>query len=330
MIQSTASLSLVILGALLLQVAAQDAPEPVAQPAQLRSQFAQPATQLELEANAIPSRKETKEIRSSVAATRRTGQVSRTPRVVEVRPFNFNNGPFVTETPTRPLMIRSSRAEAKQMDQLSDDLTVMARILDKAIAEHTGGPHPIKKAGGIDITVLNAGLSSSAQAMYVDDYGAIFTLSVNMPLRAQPQVVKVEPKEPKRQGSAWEEAQSELGYREKRMIKRWQPALWRQFDQEEVDAFKAMLVETLREATNIRHLKPTDIIAVVVRGMPQSEEQDVRLKLEKDEAENSPVEETANPESTLVLRIQKMDLDRSVAGGRDSGELRKTVRISIY
>ena len=330
MIRSTAIVSLAILGALLLRGTAEDAPQPLAQPAQLRTQLAQPgqpAQPLEIEANAIQPRREIKEIRSTAVANKRTGQVSRTPRTVVA----FGNNAFVTDQPTRPLMIRSSRADLKQMDQLSDDLTVMARILDKAIAEHTGGPHPIKQAGGIDITILNAGLSSSTQPMYVDDYGAIFTLSVNMSLEAEPKVEKVEPKEPRRR-TAWAEAHSEL-YGQPRMIKRWQPALWRQLDQEEMDAFKAMLVETLREATNIRHLKPTDMIAVVVRGMPRSEEQDVRLQLEHKGdkgAENAPVEETANPESTLVLRITKMDLDRAVASGRESGELRKTVRISIY
>ena len=328
MIRSTVIVSLAVLGTLLWRGTAQDAPEPVAQPAQLRSQppQGQQVQQVEIEANAIQRR----ESKGTIVANKKSGQVSRHPRAVEVRPFALNNNAFGTETPTRPLMIRSSRADAKQMDQLSDDLTVMARILDKAIAEHTDGLHPKKVAGGIEITVLNAGLSSATRAMYVDDYGAIFTLSVNIPLKAQPQVVNVEPKEQKRR-TPWQETQSELYGPGPRMIKRWQPALWRQFDQEEVDAFKAMLVETLREATNIRHLKPNDIIAVVVRGMPQSEERDARLKLEDSHEENAAaIEETANPESTLVLRIPKMDLDRAVASGRDSGELRKTVRISIY
>src|SRR5688572_27737526 len=106
MIRSTAIVSLAILGTLLLQGTAQDSLEPVAQPAQLRTRLAQPAQpaqQLEIEANAIPSRRESK---STAVATKRTGQVSRSPRPVEVRPFTFNNGAFVTETSTRPLMIR--------------------------------------------------------------------------------------------------------------------------------------------------------------------------------------------------------------------------------
>jgi hypothetical protein len=69
---------------------------------------------------------------------------------------------------------------------------------------------------------------------------------------------------------------------------------------------------------------------VVVRGTPQGEKRDIKLQLDGNKFnENGAAEETSNPESTLLLRIQKMDLDRAV-NGRDSGELKRSVRISIY
>jgi hypothetical protein len=311
---------------------AQEAPQAVPEPAPVEERKEEaplPGHPAELEVKITPSRKVS--VPKNGMNRRLNSVVARDTRGVasEVRTFAFSNDAFGVSPGQRPLMIRSSRADAKMMDQLSDDLMVMTRILDKTVAEKAVGFQPAK-AAGIDILTLGAALPSSGRAIYVDDYGVIFTLSVNMPLKAEPKVEEVVQKEPVRRGP-WEETRHELfGSGPRRTIKRWQPSAWRQFDQDEVDAFKATLLETLRNATNIRHLKPTDMIAVVVRGTPQAEERDVRLQLEtKGDDEQMTVQETANPESTLVLRVQKMDLDRAVSG-RDSGELKKSVRISIY
>ena len=274
----------------------------------------------------VESRSATSKREASISATakkRNMGVVTRNGRMPEMRALSFSNDAFLEQRSSRPLMIRSSRADVKVMEQLSEDLSVMTRLLEKAVAEHSDPP----RAANIDIITLGAGMPNSGRSMYVDDYGVIFTLSVNMPLKAEPKVEDVKPKEPTRKG-AWEETKGEL-FSQPRKVKRWQPSAWRQFDQEEVDAFKAALVDSLREATNIRHLKPNDMIAVVVRGTPQAQEREIKLQTEGTvTTEDVVIDETV--ESTLVLRIQKMELDRAVGGGRDSGELRKSVRISIY
>jgi hypothetical protein len=328
MIRSTI-LPLTLCGTLISHCAAQDAPQSAAQASTQTAESAQAVTAEET--STPPLKKESK------SSTRRS-VVTRARGVPEVRTFTFGNDAFPgqrygTEAfggqRGRPLMIRSSRADAKAMEQLSEDLTVMTRLLEKAVVEHGGGLHP-RKAAGIDIVTLNGGMPNAGGAMYVDDYGVIFTLSVNMPLKAEPKVEEVEPKEPKRHG-AWEETRSELYGGQRRRVLRWQPSAWRQFDQAEVDAFKTALIETLREATNIRHLRPTDMIAVVVRGMPQAEQRDIMLQIEgKGNDENKVLEESSSLESTLVLRIQKADLDRTASARDSGGELRKAIRISIY
>ncbi len=333
--KSTA-LSAVLLSAVLIMSTAQDAPAPASQttPAEPEPAVVPDPKPLEPELrNVSPivefgnSQPRRIEVKPGASANRKSSaSITRNGRT-EVRAFAFNNDPFGGQK-RRPLMIRSSRADVKAMDQLSEDLTVMTRLLEKAVMEHGGGFHP-RKAGGIEILTLNAGMPYAGGAMYVDDYGVIFTLSVNMPLKAEAKVEEVQPKEPKRRG-AWEETRSEIYGGERRRIMRWQPSAWRQFDQEELDAFKNTLIDSLREATNIRHLKPMDMVAVVVRGTPQAEEREIRLQIEGNGKDEVVTEESSNPESTLVLRIQKADLDRAVAGSKDSSDLRKAVRVSIY
>jgi hypothetical protein len=251
-------------------------------------------------------------------------------RTAELRAYAINNEVFGGQRASRPLMIRSSRADPKVMEQLSQDLTVMARILEKTVAEHTEGFQP-PKAAGIDILTLAGSAARSARTMYVDDYGAIFTLSVNMPLKPEPKPDEVAEKETKRKG-AWEDAWNEVYGQKRRIVtKRWQPNPGREFDQGEVDVLKTSLVDALKNAANIRHVKPTDMITVVVRGTPFAEQEgEVSLQLEgNSETETVIVDGPANPESTMVLRINKLDLDKAI-NGRDSGDLRKNVRISIY
>jgi hypothetical protein len=324
-------LSLAIGGTLIALCVADD-PEPSAEPAS--QQPVQPGQVSEPVSEPLPVHKglaptgnrsaiSKKDASISVSTSKKGGAtISRNGRMPELRAFSFSSDAFLEQRNSRPIMIRSSRADAKAMEQLTEDLIVMTRLLEKAVAEHSEPP----RAANIDIITLGAGMRNSGRSMYVDDYGVIFTLSVNMPLKAEPKVEDVKPKEPTRKG-AWEEARGEA-FSQRRKVKRWQPSAWRQFDPDEVDAFKATLVDSLREATNIRHLKPNDMIAVVVRGTPQTQEREIKVQTEGTvTAEDVAVDETV--ESTLVLRIQKMELDRAVAG-RDSGELRKNVRVSIY
>lgn len=247
----------------------------------------------------------------------------------EIRAFSMQNDMFGGQQVKRPLMIRSSRADARAMDQLSEDLIVMARILDKTVADHGDNSHP--KAAGIDILTLAAAGSRASRTMYVDDYGAIFTLNVNMPLKAEPKPEETELKESTRKG-AWEDTRNELfGQKRKPGNKRWQAAPAREFDQGEVDELKNALIDALKNATNIRHLKPSDLVTVVVRGAAYAEhEGEVALQFEGNaENETLIVEGPVASESTLVLRVTKMELERSSAG-KESGDLRKSVRISIY
>jgi hypothetical protein len=191
MIRSTIPtlVSLTIFGTFLPCSRGQDIPEPVAQVTQQAQ--AKTTESIESEATVTIPRRDTK---PGVMVNKRTREIgTRGPRAMqEVRTaFAFSNDAFRE----LPLMIRSSRADVKAMEQLSEDLSVMTRLLDKAVAEETDAFQP-PKAGGIEIVAL--GPQNSGRAMYVDDYGVIFTLKVNMPFRAEPKEVEVIQKEPTR------------------------------------------------------------------------------------------------------------------------------------
>src|SRR5687767_12523377 len=121
----TTLLSLILGGTLVPHCLSQELVQTAAQPASVQpaqvqapGQVAQRDQGFELEVTAPAPRKES----SKNSNKRSPSIVTRARGVPEVRTFSFtHDGP----RPSRPLMIRSSRADTKAMNQLSEDLAVM-------------------------------------------------------------------------------------------------------------------------------------------------------------------------------------------------------------
>jgi hypothetical protein len=80
--------------------------------------------------------------------------------------------------PRRPVIVGG---DSKNAPALSEDLTVMMRILEKAAGTKADGP---PTAAGI--ALFSFGQPSSPRAFYLDGYGAMFLLNVRYPLMAPP------------------------------------------------------------------------------------------------------------------------------------------------
>ena len=109
--------------------------------------------------------------------------------------------------PGRTLVIRSGDGEPGTQAALEEDMAVMAHIFDKAIAEKVGPGNRERTAMGIN--VYFGPNADSIRNLYLDGYGALFTLRVNFPLLAPPKVNE-EPKEKPATTSEWEEAKREV------------------------------------------------------------------------------------------------------------------------
>jgi hypothetical protein len=248
----------------------------------------------------------------------------------EIRSFGFATEMWGRQV-DRPLIIRTTGSEenTKVNEQLQEDLSVMSRILDKAAGEHR---HRVgmdaMKAAGIEIRAL-AGRGRQDQALYLEDYGVIFTLNVNMPLRAEPVEEKEEVKEPAR-NEEWEDARNELFGNRKRPGKiRVQGRI---IDQGEIDEFRDELIESLKNTVNIRNLKETDTVLVVVRGSQKdfAEEMEV-FQLDYGNgvrAEPRSILATRSGASTMVLQAKYGALMK--AAKEENPDLKKIVKVSVY
>jgi hypothetical protein len=236
------------------------------------------------------------------------------------------------ESPDRPLIISSSSLDEKSLEALDEDLNIMARVLDKSV-DHGGDDR--KGAMGIHLWALGQGGNRGARNLYLDGYGAVFILNVNMPLLAPPSKPQAAEEKKEATSSTWEEARNELYGRDDdhRDFKREKSAV--PFDAERVDDLKKDLAEALKNATHIRGLKDNEHVTIVVQGTGSE-----RLMRRRNIGKKGEVGEDvfafafpapgAGPRSVMTLRAKKSDIDAFAKGKTELDDFRKKIAVAVY
>jgi hypothetical protein len=235
----------------------------------------------------------------------------------------------------KALVIRSSETDPKEQPQLEQDLPVMSRILEKAASERAGGrggqPYGAMAMG---IDVFYAPAASPLRSLYLDGYGALFILNVGFPVLPSPHAEGQQEKQDA--NSEWEDAKQEL-YGQ-RGDARFTTAPSEPYDEERVNRLKDGLLESLKNATNIRGLKPDDSITVCVFGGPSSGQPKARTYFKRSTGSSegrsavtvsgrvgSPMRR-----SIMTIRVKKSDADAFAKGAMTLDAFRKRAHIVSY
>jgi hypothetical protein len=237
----------------------------------------------------------------------------------------FTRSPAVPKT----LLVRTSNPEPKAQAGLEEDLAVMSHILHKSLEDLPGGQAHQMNALGVDLFFSPA--VSPMRSLYLDNYGAVFFLSVGFPLVAPPD--KTQEEKPARD-SAWDDARQEL-YGQ-RFEGAWVGQPGEEYTQEKVEKLKEALINAIKNASNIRDLKPEEYVTVWVGGSANGGAG--RFRVTK---RNAPGPAAANVVVTdeavvpsrrtmLTLRVSKADIDGYAKGKLDRGDFEKRVRITTY
>jgi hypothetical protein len=239
------------------------------------------------------------------------------------------------ESPDRPLIISSSAPDEKAIATLDEDLNIMARILDKSIDR--GGDDDRKGPMGIHLWALGQGANRGARNFYLDGYGAVFILNINMPLLAPPSKPQVEDKK-EQTSSTWEEARNEIyGHEDRLEFKRGDKRPSQPYDAERVEALKKDLSEALKNATHIRGLKDNEHVTIVVQGA--GSDSTIRrartIGPKKGEVREDVFAYAFAPggggsRSVITLRAKKSDIDAFAKGKVELDDFRKKVSTAIY
>jgi hypothetical protein len=237
---------------------------------------------------------------------------------------------------SRSLIILKDQADPKTQTDVEEDLTIMGRLLQKSLRDDS------KQAMGITVYGGSYGgsfeSSKAPRSMYLEGYGAIFTLGVNFPF--MPAATAKEDAEPRDDKNAeWEEARRELHHpAESPTIFKWDQSFSsgvgaEEYDAQKVESLKNGLISALKNAVNIRKLKSDESVVIVVNGRSSATETKVVSSRGSGRASsNVKVVTPSNPDrrgTQMILRAKKSDLESFQKDKLSLEDLRKKVTISV-
>src|SRR6266704_1625900 len=250
----------------------------------------------------------------------------------------------------RSVVIESREPDPNAIATVEEDLNVMSRILEKAIAP---SQDETKRVMGIEVHSL-FGPAAGARNLYLEGYGAVFLLNVDFPLLAPPEgKTEARPKEPA--SSEWEDARQELygNPLQRQFEPSWAKAARGKaepYDPEKVEGLKTSLLDGLKNATHIRSLKPDEAIVVVVTGPGSGRPATARgmSALPATPSTAGPGAHAAKAgglaragrerattaasrgDTIMTVRVKKADVDAFAQGKLDANEFRKKAKLFVY
>ena len=258
---------------------------------------------------------------------------------------------------SRTVVVGSTQTNAETLITLDEDLKVMSRILDKAVAASIR--HDPDQALGIDIVELKG--SHGPQNFYIEGVGALFIREVNLALL--PGKAKETGAASPKKDSAWEEAKRELygaknkssgfgggsgggsgGFNFGFAPRKDAPP----YNAEKIERLKKELAKALKNGANIRGLGSNDTLTVVLLGaketvaviradsMSVSEDGTSSTISVSEDGGNRIVSmgraggQQERRQATLTVKVKKSDAEAAFNGSIDLDELQKRAVIAIY
>jgi hypothetical protein len=158
-------------------------------------------------------------------------------------------------------VIPNTEIKTEDLAVITQDLQVMAHIFHKIFT----GPQLVE---GIFMNygdVFGRG-SRATEAVYLQGYGALFLMEVNIPLSSPPKAKETEKDEnTEKADSVWNQAKQEVfhpsPYSKTRVTDPTES-----YDEKKVEELKSRLIKALKHAANMKNLEPNDSIILTVIG----------------------------------------------------------------
>lgn len=214
---------------------------------------------------------------------------------------------------TIPIVVIPAAVDTEQTSQLFDaavkELNIMCRLFDNQLKlARPVNTDPFRNIGyylsGQDLTLMRGFWDQNnrnTNCIYIEGYGALFLMRVNIPLTASPKPAQQKEKPSEPIDKVWRQAESEL-YGSPN-VQTEKPG--KGYDTDAVEEFKTNIVKTLKHAANIKCLKSDDLVIVTANG-PQKK---------------------AGPPKVLIVRAKKSDIDEFSKGTLDLDGFREKVQI---
>jgi hypothetical protein len=245
-----------------------------------------------------------------------------------------------------PVVIQFGTKEPGAIATMEEDLAVMTHIIDRAV-DRVGEDEPPSSLG---VRLYYTSGGRSVRALYLDGFGALIMVKVNFPVHAP---TAVDTKAPENaEDSEWERARRALyGVAQEAQWNTSSSAV--PYDAARVDGLKKHLIDALKNASNIKGVRPDEYVSVTIFGSPGvAVGAKSNRSVGQPEAGNSlPVNvvtrglpsggaavawasesgpRIASEGTVLTLRAKKSDIDAAEKGTLDADAFAKKVTVSTY
>jgi hypothetical protein len=255
-----------------------------------------------------------------------------------------------------PVVIQFGGKDSSAIADMEEDLAIMTHIIDRAI-ERSGENGPDEKLG---VKIYYSSGGKSVRGLYLEGFGPLFMVKVNFPVHAAAGPGENQAAE-KQEDSEWEIARRNVyGVNEDT---RWVGvSSGVPYEAARVEALKKHLVSALKNASNMKGVKPDEFVNVSVFGSPdtivaeagpskrstRSVTATSRLPSPKpvrsdsaDDASDSnakprpyrttlEVARTTLQGTVLTLRAKKSDIDAAAKGSLDDAAFTRKITMNSY
>ena len=161
------------------------------------------------------------------------------------------------------LVIPSGQVKVENLAAITEDMSVMSRIFDKKLSQSN-----VLTSRGRLLVGVNTYLGRSdrlTEAIYLEGYGALFLMKINMLLSAPPEAQQKE-KVQEDTDPVWAQMRRQMYEPEEVRRSRTGGRPEEKYDAEKVETLKTNLIKTLKHAANIRGLKSDQLVILTVIG----------------------------------------------------------------
>ncbi len=261
--------------------------------------------------------------------------------VAPMPPMGRLSIPFVSTWSSRSsstgsvLVIPAAEFKTEDILAISNDISVMSRIFEKNLQQAHIAPVGTRffvSRNDVLSTFFGRG-GGAIQTMYLQGYGALFLIKVDLPLSPPLQVEEEKETKEEETDPVWERTKREM-YEPEEPRRRRADQPKQKYDTEKVENLKAILVKTLKHAANIRTLKPDESVILAVSGSGESAGGITAIattKIVGHEDHNTRIVEELAPRGSsptmLVIRAKKSDIDGFAKAELDFDQFRKRTQI---
>ena len=233
------------------------------------------------------------------------------------------------------LVIPAAELKVEDLAAITEDMSVMSRIFDTKLSQ----AHLTTGRGSwfIGFDPLSFGRGSGAiEAIYLEGYGALFLMNVNILLSAPPEAPEEKKTEEEDTDPVWSQMRREMYEPEEARRSRTEDRPEKKYDAEKVGNLKITLIKALKHAANIRVLKPDkSVILTVIGESGQSATSAIGRLYE--EAHSRHILTTAlgtkgilSSPTVLTIRAKKSDIDAFAKGQLSFDQFSQKILLLSY